>query len=515
MKRSFLYGRSVFFLVSVLLISVLCMACGSASGSRLPYAAAGLTERQAAAFLLDRIGFGPRPGEVDRVLAKGLERWLDEQLKGDLPDSALQARLGDLPIWTMSTREIASTYINYGTVLGEARREGYIPKDNVGMTAEQIRAKAEEYGRMKGYRPENEMIEGLERQKLLRAVYGENRLVEVLTDFWFNHFNVNLHHGSARTYIFSYERDAIRPYVLGKFLSLVRATAAHPAMLHYLDNAQSTAAPTKPGARGGINENYARELMELHTLGVDGGYNQQDVLAAARVLTGWSVEPRGDFVFRPERHDNSPVTVMGESFAAGGQVEGERLLLFLSRHRATARHIAEKMAARFVQDDPPKQLVDRLAKVFLETDGDLRLIMKALLESTEFWQASARRDKIKTPFALAVSSIRAVGAEVETPQNIINWIARMGQPLYACLPPTGYSDRGERLLNAGTLVARMNFTTALVRGNVRGIKMPSPLPDPTQLLPWRDVAQIIKTAGSSVLAVQSEVLLGSPEFQRY
>lgn len=508
------------------------------AGLRLPWRAAGLSERQAAAHLLDRLAFGARPGEIDSVLAQGLEVWVERQLRADLPEPTLAARLATLPALTMSAREIAETYPPGFAVRQLAIEEGVVTREEVAAAEagdgdagqRELRRRIQSWMRTKGLRPERELVAQSHAQKLLRAVYAENQLTEVLTDFWFNHFNVSTTDAPVRSYLLAYERDAIRPHVLGPFRELLGATARHPAMLLYLDNVQSVADPGRPttmagelgrrglggsgrqrpgGARGaraprperpdrprGLNENYARELLELHTLGVDGGYTQEDVVGVARALTGWAFLPagrrgdeaqrglaragragglgfvrEGDFVFRADAHDAGAKRVLGVALPAGRGIEdGEQVLDLVATHPSTARHLATKLAARFVADDPPADLVDRLAATFEGTGGDLSALLRTLVESPEFWSPAARTAKIKSPFELAVSALRALGAEVDNPFPTLEWISTMGQPLYACAAPTGYPDRADHWINTGALLARMNFGLGLGAGRIAGVR---------------------------------------------
>jgi uncharacterized protein (DUF1800 family) len=358
------------------------------------------------------------------------------------------------------------------------------------------------------------VIEELSAAKLLRAVYSERQLEAVLVDFWFNHFNVFAGKGRVPTYITEYEREAIRPHVLGHFRDLLEATAKSPAMLFYLDNWQSAApegAATAARARGarrplrparpaapnrrprGLNENYGRELMELHTLGVDGGYTQQDVTEVARAFTGWTIDQRTqEFRFVPALHDAGAKVVLGQAIKAGGGIEdGERVLDILANHPATARHIARQLAQRFVSDEPPQTLVDRAAARFRDTNGDLREVVRTIVTSPEFFAADARHAKIKTPFEFVASAARAAQAEIVEPRPLLRALQQMGMPLYGCLPPTGYADTADAWVSSGGLVARINFANDLGNGRARGVRLSAP-GDPKQLA----------------------LLLGSPDFQR-
>ncbi|MEL6616595.1 MAG: DUF1800 domain-containing protein, partial [Bacteroidota bacterium] len=322
-------------------------------------------------------------------------------------------------------------------------------------------------------------------------------------DFWFNHFNVTARGGNIQTALV-YDRDAIRPHVLSPFREILGATARHPGMLHYLDNAKSrakqgTQTPVGPATRGGgINENYGRELMELHTLGVDGGYTQQDVQEVARAFTGWTIYPynnpqrarrtdrqiqgmrgvvrEGQFLFRPDWHDAEAKTILGESFPAGrGIDEGERVLDLLAAHPSTARHLSRKLAVRFVSDEPPEDIVDRLADAFSASGGDTRAVLRALVESPEFWAAatgaSGQPTKVKTPFELVVSAVRATGARMERTKALASYLEKMGEPIYHREPPTGFPDHAAAWINPGLLLNRMSFGLRLALGQIRGVRV--------------------------------------------
>jgi uncharacterized protein (DUF1800 family) len=328
-----------------------------------------------------------------------------------------------------------------------------------------------------------QVLSDLEQAKLLRAVYSERQLEEVLVDFWFNHFNVFAGKGATRNYITEYEREAIRPSVLGRFRDMLGATAKSPAMLFYLDNWLSSGEAAQ-GARGakaaprrsnGLNENYARELLELHTLGVDGGYTQQDIVNVARAFTGWTMRPRqgSGFIFAAARHDRGEKIVLGHTIkAGGGQDDGERVLDIVAAHPSTARHIATELAIRFVSDTPPPALVDRLATTFSSSSGNLREVMRALVQSPEFLAPAAHRVKVKTPFEFVASALRATGADVRVALPLAKTLKDMGMPLYFCQPPTGYDDTAAAWVNAGALVARMNFAVDLSKNAIRGVRVP-------------------------------------------
>jgi uncharacterized protein (DUF1800 family) len=387
-----------------------------------------------------------------------------------------------------------------------------------------------------------------------------------MVDFWFNHFNVYAQKGAVRWMLPAYEREAIRPYALGRFRDLVLATARHPAMLFYLDNWLSTRADLvlrqgpNAGRRLGLNENYARELMELHTLGVDGGYTQQDVVEVARCFTGWTIDrPQqgGGFIFRPQAHDRGAKRVLGQTIPAGGGVQdGERVIDILARHPSTARFIATKLARRLVSDDPPAALVDRAAATFQRTDGDIRAVLVTILTAPEFWSADAYRAKIKTPLEVVASAMRTLDGRIAAAGPgapggglaLAREVAKLGEPLYEAQPPTGYPDRAESWVNTGALLGRMNFALGLAHNRFPGAQVdldaalgPVDRSRPDQVLD-RMLAAILNGEAAphtrAVLAAQLEspeitrttaydrvpkdtdvekltaLVLGSPEFQR-
>ena len=327
--------------------------------------------------------------------------------------------------------------------------------------------------------PQSVVAQDLMAAKLFRAVYSNRELEEVLADFWYNHFNVFVEKGADRYLVTAYERDAIRPHVLGKFEDLLRATAQSPAMLFYLDNWES-ASPQSPAAQRrklGLNENYGRELLELHTLGVDGGYTQKDVTEVARCFTGWSIkQPQrlAEFEFNPKMHDEGEKTVLGVRIPAGGGIgDGFRVLHLLAHHPSTARFISRQLAQRFVADDPPQTLVNRMADTFLRKDGDLRAVLKTMFDSPEFWSRGAYRSKMKSPLEMVASSLRALNADLDFTSGLDNQLNQLGEPLYRKLEPTGYSNSGRDWLNSAGLLARMNFSVALVNNKVPGVKVDS------------------------------------------
>jgi uncharacterized protein (DUF1800 family) len=357
--------------------------------------------------------------------------------------------------------------------------------------------------------PQQMIARDLSEGKLLRAVYSNRQLDEVLADFWFNHFNVYLDKGADRYLVTEYEREVIRPHVLGKFKDLLEATAKSPAMLFYLDNWQSVG-PDAPQARGklgaagkkaarGLNENYGRELLELHTLGVDGGYTQADVTEAARCFTGWTIlQPQrgGQFVFAKRVHDDGEKTFLGVKIPAGGGIgDGEKVLDLVAHHPSTARFISKELAMRFVADEPPAALVDRMAETFRKTDGDLRAVMKTMFESKEFFSEGAYRSKLKSPLEVVASAVRALSGDVDYAFPLANQVAQLGQPLYRKQEPTGYANSSQEWLNAGGLLARMNFALQLADNKVPGVKVE---------------AHQAARPGDPIAGIA----LGSPEFQK-
>ncbi len=438
------------------------------AGLPAPVAAQGATDAEIL-HVLSRVTYGPRPGDVARVRALGLSAWLERQLDpGRIDDTAVEALLKTLPTLTMSIAELQREYPRPDPKAREAVKSGEMTRremlDRFPAEKRPFRIGAE-----------------LAAARMVRAVASERQLQEIMVDFWFNHFSVFAAKGQVPWYVTSYERDVIRPHALGRFGDLVRSTARHPAMLFYLDNWLSArpdfVVPAGPnrGRKAGLNENYARELMELHTLGVDGGYTQQDVTEVARAFTGWTIgQPRADarFVFRPMMHDRGEKTILGRRFAAGGGIEdGERGLDLLLRHPATARFVATKLCRRFVADEPPPALVERVARAYQETDGDIRAMLRAIFGAPEFRASEARRAKIKTPLEFVAGATRAVGATIEPRGGfaLARASAEIGEPLYMAQPPTGHPDRAEAWVNAGALLGRMNFALALAQGRLPGV----------------------------------------------
>jgi uncharacterized protein (DUF1800 family) len=430
-------------------------------------------------------------------------------------------------------------------------------------------------------RGQRQVFAELAQQKVLRAVYSERQLEEVMVDFWFNHFNVFGGKGPTRMYLTEYERDVIRPHALGRFGDLLRATAKSPAMLFYLDNWQSVAPegtqmsaarpeavgpgrPQRPGLAAGlngrrrpgvtvrpgagarrgrlepgmqqptqpvqnrrrdINENYARELMELHTLGVDGGYTQKDVREVARAFTGWTIQnPRrgGEFRFEPRMHDDGEKVVLGQRIKPGGGMkDGEAVLDMLARHPSTAQFVATKLARRFVADEPPPALVKRAAARFAETNGDIREVLRVILTSPEFFAPAAYRAKVKTPLEFVASAARATGVNLPNAMPVVQALRELGMPPYMCEPPTGYADQAAAWVNTGALLNRMNFAIALTGGGRDRARGAAPAPSLTaDAVIKSSLAGELSEATRSTIARASTapqaiaLVLGSPEFQR-
>ena len=413
---------------------------------------------------LSRLTYGPRPGDLERVRAMGLSAWIDRQLRPRaIDDSATERALAELPTLRMPITELLREFPRPDPKMRAQIASGEMSRQEM----------LERYPMEK--RPVRIALE-LQAAKAVRAVTSERQLEEVMVDFWFNHFNVFAGKGDVRWYVSAYEREAIRPYAMGRFPDLVRATAHHPAMLFYLDNWLSArpdfTVPAGPnrGRKAGLNENYARELMELHTLGVDGGYTQKDVTEVARAFTGWTIDrPQTDgrFVFRPRMHDPGEKIVLGQRIpAGGGRDDGERVIEILTRHPATARFVATKLVRRFVSDTPPPALVTRVAATYTSTAGDIPAMLRTIFESPEFYGEEAYRAKIKKPFEFVASAVRALGGSTDAQgaMALARASAEIGEPLYQAQPPTGYADRGEAWVNAGALLARMNFALGLTSG---------------------------------------------------
>jgi len=531
-----------------------------------------LSEHDRALHALQRLTFGPRPGDIEKVLSVGMDNWIEQQLNpAQISNSALDARLGQYRTLRMQPRDLAqalptgnmvreaaegkrplpSDPVLYGLwevlvdkyneqqknqpeaqpvdeaalkaaesakkdaaahladmllALPKANRmtslmklpvsdrrilAQYVPGDARNrLLADFSPAERETFLAMNG--PGGVLLSELQQAKVARAVYSERQLEEVMTDFWFNHFNVFWNKDQDQYFVTSYERDVIRPNALGKFHDLLVATAKSPAMLFYLDNwlsigPNSQASGVKPGTLPkpgapvrGLNENYGRELLELHTLGVDGGYTQADVTQTARVFTGWTIQPMDQgwgFVFDPKKHDPGPKVVLNTTIAEEGVNEGMKVLDMLAKSPATARFISTKLARRFVADDPPPALVDQMARAFLQSDGDIKEVLRAMFRSKEFWSPAIYRKKVKTPLEFVASAVRATATQMQNPAPVVQSLNKMGMPLYQMQPPTGYSMQAAAWMNSDALLERLNFSLSLTSGGMNGVNF-----DPLRVL---------------------------------
>lgn len=521
----------------------LLLLCFSAKATDpIPFKKYGYTPAQAAARLLDRFSFGAKPGQVEAVVSMGLENWLEQQFTANLPNEALNKRLAAFKSLSLTNDTIVNTYLNAGQVIRLATRKGIINRDSIKGDQKEYREQVRVIMEQEGYKPIQELHRELVNQKVLSAAYSNNQLQEVLTDFWFNHFNVSVTKNQCQQYVYTYERDAIRPNVMGRFKDLLLATAQHPAMLEYLDNASSVSIKNQPRANmaaprnaRGLNENYAREVMELHTLGVDGGYTQADVTTVAKALTGWSVM-QGNFIFRPRQHDNEAKTILNKNFPAnGGYQEGVDVLTMLAEHSSTAKFICTKLATRFVSDTPSASLIKNMVKTFQSTDGDIKAVLRTMVYDPAFWKKSVSHEKIKSPFEMVISAVRATNAQIIQPFQLFNWCTKMGQRFYYYQAPTGFPDRASNWINTGALLNRMNFGLAFASQKIPGVRMdlaalnnyhePESAIDALTvysnlLLPQRDHAANIKRLIPNVQSTQNMlsqvvgIIIGSPEFQR-
>lgn len=527
-----------------------------------------LTQHERAEHVLNRLAFGPRPGDVERVEKMGIQRWIDQQLHPEhIDDSALQVKLVALPAMQLSTDELIRRFpppqtirqldtgktvlpadpverLIYANALANYREQRMKKQESqvnspatpspsaingdanllrmpvsqrwnalLRMQPETMRPllqhmkPAERQQLITGMTPEQKealeamtqparvVTEELEQVKLLRAIYSNRQLEEVMTNFWSNHFSIYLRkNGEMPWYLANYERDVIRPYAMGHFEDLLNAVAHSPAMLIYLDNQQSIGPHSIAGMRGaangtkkasdGLNENYARELMELHTLGVDGGYTQQDVIELAQVLTGWGIEgPQQGygFQFNERRHEPGTKVVLGHTIQDNGEAEGEEMLHILAESPATARFLSTKLAAEFVSDNPSRPLIDRMAKTYLKTHGDIRQVLRTMFHSPEFWSRDAYRKKLKTPLEFEISALRATDAGISNASALAVSLDRLGMPLYGVQQPNGYSLKADPWLGAEALLNRMNFSLSLTANRVPGVTVQIAQQDEPQL----------------------------------
>lgn len=524
-----------------------------------------LSADEAILHALNRLAYGPRPGDAERIRQMGLAKWIDQQLNpNSIDDKAMEARLDVFPTLRMSTAELLEEYprpnkaekqaerqrvlnrsdMAAGTIANDmnrapearvsandpaqpaAQNDAQTAKPASSMASAEMPSTMKEPGQQNRVTPSarrelgqdpnavpraladdshrpRRIVEELAMAKMIRAIYSERQLQQVMDDFWFNHFNVFAGKGEDAWYLTSYERDVIQPHTFSKFKDLLEDTAKSPAMLFYLDNylsadpntaqriaqeralrqqmrhgrfgvpwpPRSVPPTTKRSNVRGLNENYGRELMELHTLGVDGGYTQKDVTEVARCFTGWTIEKarvEAKFKFDDRLHDPGTKVVLGKKMHAGGMRDGEDVLNLLAHRPQTARFISNELARRFISDNPPASLVDRMAQTFESRDGDIRAVMRTMIYSPEFWSRAAYKAKVKTPFELVVSAARALGTDVDTPMPLVQWTARIGEPLYGCQPPTGYSDKAGAWVNSGALLNRLNYSLAVAENRVRG-----------------------------------------------
>jgi len=590
-------GRTLAIAASLLMIAGLGTQLAPARKKDKP--AGAMDDHKRAVHALNRLTFGPRPGDVQRVEQMGLEKWIELQLHPErIDDSAVEARLAPFRTLRMDTRELVENFPPNQVIRQVANGKADLPSDPTKRAVYEAQVRryedrqdrkndankspsdadpamasadiekgmaddTDQEGRQEDRRfanlkikelldlppdqrlkeilqmsPEKQrvlisamkdpkadaLLEGMSPQqketlmslrnaervvigelmqaKLLRAIYSERQLDEVLTDFWFNHFNVFINKGVDRILLTSYERDVIRPHVLGKFEDLLVATAQSPAMMFYLDNwssvgpdsdvgwgiaprgqkkspdrqAQNRPIKGKAKVASGLNENYGRELLELHTLSVNGGYSQKDVTEVAKVFTGWTIEkPKNGsgFRFEPRMHEPGDKTVLGHKIKENGEKEGLEVLRTLARHPKTAHFISQKLAMRFVSDDPPPALVDRMTQTFLRKRGEIREVLRTMLTSPEFWAPEAYRAKVKTPLEFVVSAVRASGAQVDDARALLGTLNTMGMPPYGMQPPTGYSMKADAWVNSSALLGRMNFALGLAAGKVRGVSVDS------------------------------------------
>jgi uncharacterized protein (DUF1800 family) len=546
-------------LICAAAISVLAGGC-AASHVTLPQATSPADARTIV-HVLNRTGYGPRPGDIARVAALGLDRYLDQQLHPEaIADRAIEEQLAALSAIRLTPAEFASTYYLPMIAARQEYSQTAAPKAGAprppilgshllpialmtlpggSKPVAVVRQNSVPPDELLYQRTNQQVLDDLQAQKLLRAVLSERQLQEVLTDFWYNHFNVDARKVEDFPVVVAYEREVIRPRVLGRFRELLGATAKSPAMLFYLDNWLSAGPPPPPpNARGrtpiaprsvpgrGLNENYARELLELHTLGVDGGYTQRDVIEVARAFTGWTMRKPHEatgFEFNEKMHDKGEKRVLGRRIRAGRGIEdGEEVLDILARHPSTARFIAAKLVRHFVADAGPESLIERAAAQFQKTDGDLRAVMITILTSPEFFAPSSTQTKAKTPVEFVASALRATGASIGNVRPLVGVVSSLGEPLYLCQPPTGYSDRASAWINAGALIGRLNFAQALATNGLNAAKLSVGRSegDPERLASavlGDDLSEPTRRAvvnAATPAPLRTGLLLGSPEFQR-
>ncbi|HMI44615.1 MAG TPA: DUF1800 domain-containing protein [Gemmatimonadaceae bacterium] len=502
---------------------------------------------------LNRLTFGSRPGDALKVRAIGLDKWIDQQLHPEkIDDSAIDRFVAGYPAINRDQDDLLAQYTQQQRERREVKRE----RADSSMTAADsmaLRKQIQQRGNLT-----RQVVTQLQSSRVARAVGSERQLQEVMTDFWENHFNIYAQKGGPEPYYLrDFDQNVVRPRALGKFRDLLEAVAQSPAMLFYLDNARSMADSTRPtlNARGisggvrpmrrgglgtmrgamrtaeqmqrqqqqqqrprqGLNENYGRELLELHTLGVDGGYTQQDVINVARAFTGWTIKPPaqgGGFVFRPQVHDAGEKIVLGHKLAAGrGMEDAEDVLDILAKSPATARYISFKLARRFVSDSPSKALVDHASQVYLRTDGDIREVLRAIITSPEFFSQQAFRSKVKSPFEVVVSAMRALNAQPDSTPRSAQVIAFLGQPIFGHQAPNGWPETGESWMNTGAILNRINFGMAVAAGRLPGVDIRSlPALDTIRSAPRdRQVDVVVATILNGMVSPDTRAVLVSGE----
>jgi len=588
MKRSF-FGLQK--LVALLAIYAFAIPTFALAGDNKP-AAKKLTEDQKIIHVLNRLGFGARPGDIDKVKAIGLQKYIERQLNpSEIDDPVAETKVKNLEIFQMSTAEVFAKYPNPTALLRQldggrrgaaeqqradtAKNDAAKKPEEQEPTAEERRERQQKLQalyREYDLRPANQLVPQIAANRVLRAVYSERQLQEVMVDFWQNHFNVFSGKAAVRWYIPSYERDVLRKNALGNFRDLLVGTAQHPAMLFFLDNFQSVGPNAQAAGNGrlqqllrngnlnpqmrerikqrqgltdaeldqrlkqmqnvgqqqrGLNENYARELMELHTLGVDGGYTQKDIVEVAKAFTGWTIaDPRGyrraaaneikgrddraigrlqrmagvpgdidsgEFYFNAGWHDKSAKTVLGQKVDEGGMKDGLKVIDILIKHPSTAKFIARKLAVKFVSDNPSEELVGRVAEAFSKSGGDIKTTLRALFTDKEFFAPENYRAKIKTPFELAVSSIRALGADTNGGPAMLAMLNKLGEVPYGYQAPTGYPDTAEDWVNTGALLERLNFAVAIASNRIPGTRVD------LKSFESKDKSKILDTAIAQIL----------------
>ena len=565
--------------MGVLLLCLLLMVPGSFNYSRAGDESKALTEEEKIIHVLNRLGFGPRPGDIEKVAAMGLEAYIEQQLHPqEIPDPVMEKRLSSFKTLKMTPKELAEFYPAPNQLRSQRQKLQAERQDEGTQNSPEMEGESDPEATREMQEARQQMRAGLQRirfelseAKIMRAAYSERHLQEVMADFWMNHFNVFLAKGLDRVYTTDFEENVIRPLALGKFEDLLMATAKSPAMLYYLDNWISTApaevmeervsalrnrlrSNRRQGTGGqqaerallrllrrakGLNENYARELMELHTLGVDGGYSREDVIQVAKCLTGWTITaPRqgGSFQFRPFLHEDGNKVVLGHPIRSGGIEEGERVLRMLANHPSTARFISTKLVRRFVADDPPADLVDAASLTFEKTGGDLREVLRTLFTHPHFFSPQVYQAKIKKTLELVASALRASGAEIKPARHLMRMLAEMGEALYLCQDPTGYPDVASAWINTNSLLKRLNFALALASNRIPQIRVDLAsawplfqqlrLPEPSaqQLEQTRSLLSQVgeeenqrsdhRPARFSEKVIASAFMLGSPQFQK-